>query len=209
VRKTNRAGLTTALTATIATAAMALAGCTSSQPEAPAEMPSTAPTSAAPSPSATQEAGPKYSPEEEAAIEAAKAAVLRFQEVADTSFANPERADPAVFDSVAIDPIRSDYNAVLGSFAREGRHQNGKSAITFAEVRSVTAESSPEEFVYPKVMFDICLDSSETELVDANGEVLTGKGTRNEGVVGAYEEPGEGWFVEHWDIKQGGEKCAA
>jgi hypothetical protein len=114
-----------------------------------------------------------------------------------------------VFDSVSIDPVRTDYNDTLAYFLDEGWRGTGESVITITKVRSVTAESDPEAFVYPKVMFDVCLDSSATDLVDKSGKSVKGEGSDfDAGVVGAYEEPGQGWFVEYWDFEEGGKECA-
>lgn len=206
MRMKDRTRLAGAMTGGIATVlVITLAGCTPGEPDmqADAASASPAPTSAAPSPSPTErgDSGPQHSPEEQAAIDDAKAAVLRFSEVRDEAFGDPANADPAAFDAVAIDPVRSEYNSRIGAFREENLHQTGAFVLTFTEVDSVGVESDPENFVYPKVVFSLCADRSSVDLVDESGTSVMGEGSDIiSGAARAYEEPGEGWLVEYWEL---------
>lgn len=204
MRKSNRV-MPALLTAAALASAMILAGCTPDESDSSAETPapvSASPSAAAsPSPSPEESAAPEYSAAETAAIEQAKAAVTRFFEVRNAVFSDPENAGAKPFLSVAIDPVRSDERSQLGYFIKEGERTTGSTVVEFAKVLSVSAESDPEQFVYPKVRFDICVDVSDIDVLDSSGKSLVEERAydRQTAVIGAYEEPNEGWFVDHLD----------
>lgn len=189
---------------------MALTGCTGGDQEVAAEpAPETpAPTSAAASPSPSPEAVSEYSPEEEAAIEAAEAAVRRFYEVIEAAYRDPQSVGADTFDSVAIDPVRTDRLGVAGYMAEEGEHATGSIAVEVASVKSVETASDPDEFVYPEVYFDVCVDGSALEYIDASGDVISSEApSRQPAVIGVYQEPGEGWLVQHLEYSDRSDVC--
>lgn len=211
MRKSNRV-MPALLTAAALASAMILAGCTPDESDSSAETPapvSASPSAAAsPSPSLEGSAAPEYSAEETAAIESAKAAATRFFEVRNAVFSDPENAGAEPFVSVAIDPVRSVERGKLGNRLKQGLRSSGKTVVEFADVRSVTPESNPEEFIYPKVVLDICVDVSNVDVIDSSGKSVVGNAAdRQVAVIGAYEEPGEGWLIERLDYLEDGDSC--
>ena len=188
--------------------AVALAGCTASEPGADAAgVPSAPPASSAPesSPSAASEPTSEYSPEEVAAIEDAKDAVLRFNDAQNAAYSDPQNAGPETFEAVAIGSVKDGELNTLRNLKEQGLHQTGESEVTFTKVKSVETESDPDALSYPKVVFDICYDNSEIDLVDETGQSVMGEGDDVlTGLIAAYEEPDQGWFIDHLTTKEGG-----
>lgn len=182
---------------------LALAGCSNEEPYAlPSDITPVSETPAAPASPTTdknQDGGKEFNEAETAAIENAKKAVTRFYEVQDAALAAPGDAGAKPFSNVAIDPVRSERRGVVGYALQEGWHQTGKTTVTFAEVRAVKTKSDPKKFVYPTVVFDICVDESDVDVLDKSGNSVQEEkpGAPSPAIIGTYEEPGDGWFVEY------------
>jgi hypothetical protein len=113
-----------------------------------------------------------------------------------------------VFDGVAIDPVRTEQLGALGYFVDAGERATGRTSVEFPKVRTVKTASDPEKFVYPEVFFDICVDVSDTAVLDSAGKQIPVEvDKRQTAVIGAYAEPNEGWFVSFLEYKSGGEAC--
>lgn len=175
-------------------------------------------TSSTPSPSATTTTPtsppPTTSPEDEAAAKAEE--VLRAWLRAQTDcLADPTTVEATCFDGVAIGTELNDLRNALTGAKALGNTVSGAITVVSLDVRSVDlamdADVTPP--VVPTVAFGACLDLSDYNIVDKNGQSIVPAG-RPEQVsskisVYNYDYPDEsGWRVGYSVTDDEAPSCA-
>lgn len=122
--------------------------------------PNTTPASTPTTPTPSSPTGPSWTPEEQAAITAAKA-----RYVAATSAADAALAKPAAFDRESLEKAGLSSERVIElydqarSLVAEGLYQTGSVTIVSTTVKSVKLDASQ-----PEVILTSCLDASKVIL---------------------------------------------
>lgn len=123
--------------------------------------------------------------EEEQAVADAEAAYREWNRVWDSCMADPTNTYSSCFEMVSIGTqLSSDYVS-LDMSKQDGTHMVGESKILSIELVSVDLTDRvdrpedleaglPEVRTVPTVVFDVCVDLSETDFVDAAGESKLG-----------------------------------
>jgi hypothetical protein len=161
--------------------------------------------------------------EEEQAVVAAEEAYREWRRVRASCLRNPASTLSSCFDEVAIgNQLTADYSS-LDHFQREGWHVVGDVKIVSIELVSVDLtdrvdrladpeQGIPEVRTVPKVVFNVCSDAGEYDLVDAAGESHLGPNFsrfRRVSVEMAnygYPDPAQ-WRV--WDAETNSEKVTS
>ena len=144
-----------------------------------------------------------FTPQQQADAQAAIAAYLEAERVTDEVYANPGRADLEAFVRQSIaDPRADQVIRAAASMVASGQHSTGYSQAT---VRATATEGS-------RVSLDICLDSSQTDLLDAQGNSIKAKlpvGDRIKQTANVYHysAAGDRWLLSELDAPQPYEPC--
>jgi hypothetical protein len=155
--------------------------------------------------------------EEDQAVADAEKVYREWVRVWDSCMADPPNTDSSCFDNVAIGTqLMSDYSSLAMSQADE-THNVGESKIVSIELVSVDltdrvdrpadpAQGSPELRTVPTVVFDVCLDLTEFDLINGAAESQLGplfrRYPRNLVEVANYAYPDSTqWRVRNADIE--------
>ncbi|MGL5823283.1 MAG: hypothetical protein ACRCYU_00235 [Nocardioides sp.] len=184
----------------IATAALLLAAVTSCADDVPETAPSPRATPPS-SPSATKSTAAPPT-ETEKASESASQALQKYYDVR-----NQLRQDPGkpltLLDEVAISSQLSAQKQLFKAERKQGLHQTGETLIADLEVQSVNLDNSdPKAGQVPTVQIDVCLDVSDVDVVDKDGNSVINPNRPATGwiqyLVSNYEwdtDPAGGWRV--------------
>ncbi|QAY63523.1 hypothetical protein ET495_09995 [Xylanimonas allomyrinae] len=156
----------------------AVAGCTGSPgsspvPTPPADTSTTSePATGAPSPTSA----PSPESESEQAAASAEDAVRDFYAVVDELRSDPA-SDVAALDDVATSIALSSRQRQLERERGDGWHQTGETKIVTLDVKGVDLTNTDADgAVAPVVQFDVCIDVSGVDVLDANGSSVAAAG---------------------------------
>lgn len=139
-------------------------------PSDPDPSPTSSPTT---SPSATATSTPPTSPEDAAAAKAEE--IVRAELRARTDcLADPAAVEVTCFDGVAIGSELDDLRNTLLGAQQQGTTVSGQIEVISLEVRSVSLEMdlTVTPPVVPNVVFGACMDVSNYNTVDSNGQSI-------------------------------------
>lgn len=142
-------------------------------PDEPDPTTTSSPTSTATPPAATPTTPPTTSPEDDAAAKAEE--VLRAELRAQTTcLTDPNAVELTCFDDVAIGTELNDMRNTLISARQQGTTVSGELEVVSLDVRSVSLEMDLEVTppVVPTVVFGGCIDVSNYNILDSNGQSI-------------------------------------
>lgn len=162
-----------------------------------------APSTATPTTSTSPPWPADFTPEQQADAQAAIDAFQEAQRVTDEAYSNPGRADIEAFVRQSIaDPRADQVIRAAAAMVAAGQHSTGYSQAT---VRASSTEGS-------RVSLEICLDSSQTDLLDQQGNSIkaklpVGDRIKQSANVYHYSSAGDRWLLSELTAPQPYEPC--
>jgi hypothetical protein len=152
-------------------AVIAVSGCGGS----PAPSPTSTPPSS-PSESPTPDSTPSPASESEEAATNAEAIVRDYYAVVDELRSDPE-SDLVGLDAVASSIALSARQRQIERERGDGWHQTGQTKIVTIDLQGVELNNTDADgAVAPLVLFDVCIDVSGVDVLDANGSSVAAAG---------------------------------
>lgn len=161
-----------AMTAAI-TGVIAVCGCDASPPPTPSTSSSdSAPSSDSPSPVTTR--SPGWDSEEAAAN--AETVVRDYYAVVDELRSDPD-SDVVALDAVASSIALSSRQRQIERERGDGWHQTGLTKVVMIDLQGVDLSNTDADgTVAPLAQFDVCIDVSDVDVLDANGSSVAAAG---------------------------------
>jgi hypothetical protein len=175
-----------------------LAGCTADDGAASAGPPSAA-ASSAPAPSPT----PESKSPEHVAVEQAEPLVTEYFRTSDIAAQDPASFRMDDFKQVAITQALLDLENRHIAFGDQGLHQTGTTTLVSVEFLDVDLTNKPKATppTIPTVLFTVCYDTSDLDVLDSNGNSARPSDIDYRGVarfhVSDYEYPHGPWLVSY------------